>query len=566
MASIPSSLPPVVPVELSDMSANPSGVMLPPKQATVTVGRRMSLSEEASRRDSLGDTRAFYGLHSPPDAQSISGSLSRALSNHRTILGRQRSNSRASASTSRPGSPPLPISPSRSTLPLPMPKGFLSPKKPKAALRHEAREAREAQRMSELGSERAFSPISEPPPLPSASTQAHETQSEETHRQPNSRSLGGTRHAPSVTEQSTAPTTHPLRDLEESSDDLMEHPIDLPDKSSPKKPSKPHSPPRQVRQRHARRYRRYTTFENPLTTFFCAGHLMTGDDSPVSVLMVVVLLLGITGVWLGTTGVWLWQHGTEYGLAKGGGIGIVVVFISMVAAALRDPGIIPRDLDPDPPMSFTSSWGEPLAREFVVKDGQVTSRYCETCKSYRPPRSSHCRLCGNCVDGIDHHCSYIHTCVGKRNYLSFFSLLIFSAISAIYVVVFSAIHFALLCHHDHISFGRALKESPGAAVSFLLGLVVLPGVLFLVGYHLRLIIHGITTVEQLRANTSKSLFSLRNRPENPFAAKSIWQNVLNVTLARPQFPSWIDAASWEVEDTRLVNPALVNPRWGTEDV
>jgi len=51
--------------------------------------------------------------------------------------------------------------------------------------------------------------------------------------------------------------------------------------------------------------------------------------------------------------------------------------------------------------------------------------------------------CGNCVDGIgqsasvapdsslsltsvDHHCSYIHTCVGKSNYLSFIVLLISS--------------------------------------------------------------------------------------------------------------------------------------------
>lgn len=32
--------------------------------------------------------------------------------------------------------------------------------------------------------------------------------------------------------------------------------------------------------------------------------------------------------------------------------------------------------------------------------------------------------CGNCVEGIDHHCSYLHNCVGKRNYTSFITFLI----------------------------------------------------------------------------------------------------------------------------------------------
>jgi len=40
-----------------------------------------------------------------------------------------------------------------------------------------------------------------------------------------------------------------------------------------------------------------------------------------------LLLFGLTGLWTGTTGVWMWQHGSEFGLAKGGGVAVMVVFM-----------------------------------------------------------------------------------------------------------------------------------------------------------------------------------------------------------------------------------------------
>jgi palmitoyltransferase ZDHHC9/14/18 len=75
------------------------------------------------------------------------------------------------------------------------------------------------------------------------------------------------------------------------------------------------------------RRRRYETFENPLTTFFCGGRLVTGGDDYVSFGLAATLLFGMTGVWIGTTGVWMWQYGSEYGLARGGGVAVVICFV-----------------------------------------------------------------------------------------------------------------------------------------------------------------------------------------------------------------------------------------------
>ncbi|GMK59443.1 hypothetical protein CspeluHIS016_0800490 [Cutaneotrichosporon spelunceum] len=316
--------------------------------------------------------------------------------------------------------------------------------------------------------------------------------------------------------------------------------------------------------------RRYTEFENTNSTFFCSGHLMTGGDTPLSFILSVILLLGISGLWVGTTGVWLWKHAHEYGMASGAGIAINVVFAylfclttsSMAAASFREPGILPRDLDVDPPYTPVDIYWEANPREILVgKDGKdkVQCKYCETCKSYRPPRCSHCRLCGNCVEGIDHHCAYLHGCVGRRNYFAFLVFVIMTAVSDIYVVIFSALHFSMLCSHDHISFKQALGESPGAAVSFGLGVLTLAPVLFLLWYHIRLLLYNLTTIEQIRASASSNLFKATQRPYNPFAAPSRWQNVVRASIGRPQFPSWIDASGYVVQDNRQVNPALTTP-------
>ena len=46
-------------------------------------------------------------------------------------------------------------------------------------------------------------------------------------------------------------------------------------------------------------------------------------------------------------------------------------------------------------------------------------KFCETCLIFRAPRTIHCNTCDCCIHGFDHHCFWLGTCIGDRNFVSF---------------------------------------------------------------------------------------------------------------------------------------------------
>src|SRR5437762_2396401 len=92
-----------------------------------------------------------------------------------------------------------------------------------------------------------------------------------------------------------------------------------------------------------------------------------------------------------------------------------------------DPGIVPRNTRALPgadewPGSNTSSMVSssrktPQTRFCRTKDVIVNSftvkvKFCKTCLRYRPPQSSHCSICNNCVHKFDYHCAWVSQCIG----------------------------------------------------------------------------------------------------------------------------------------------------------
>lgn len=102
----------------------------------------------------------------------------------------------------------------------------------------------------------------------------------------------------------------------------------------------------------------------------------------------------------------------------------------MARTALRDPGYYPRSA-----ARHDEEWGSwPSVREHEINGYRVTTKYCATCAHYRPPRCSHCAVCDSCVAKFDHHCPWVGTCIGRRNYRDFLLFVSITSTLALWVL------------------------------------------------------------------------------------------------------------------------------------
>lgn len=119
--------------------------------------------------------------------------------------------------------------------------------------------------------------------------------------------------------------------------------------------------------------------------------------------------------------------------------------------------------------------------------------YCWHCQIEVRSRSKHCRECKKCVDIFDHHCVWLNTCVGGRNYRAFFATIL-SMLLMLGVLVVSAS--MLLAREFH----GARRPYVATALLATLGLNVplwLVDAIFL-GLHCLLCARGLTTYELMR--------------------------------------------------------------------
>ena len=134
-------------------------------------------------------------------------------------------------------------------------------------------------------------------------------------------------------------------------------------------------------------------------------------------------------------------------------------------------------------------------------------KICDTCYIVRPLRSTHCGICDNCIYRFDHHCPWIGTCVGKRNYPYFFIFLILLNLFQVYTAAVCIAHIVIKIldiKNNIISDTKKKKDSilvGSVIMSLYLIIYVLLTMIFTTGllfYHIRIVKNDMTTKEELK--------------------------------------------------------------------
>lgn len=173
---------------------------------------------------------------------------------------------------------------------------------------------------------------------------------------------------------------------------------------------------------------------------------------------------------------------------------LVASVFCLCMTALRDPGFYPRD-DANRPEARAS---RPAFKEHQINGFVIQTKWCTTCNHWRPPRCSHCAVCDNCVEKFDHHCPWVGTCVGLRNY-RFFLAFIFSCTLLCLTIFCTCVgELVFIDHKRYGNFGTAIKKEPANLVLMIYAFLACCFVGGLSGFHIFLTSTNQTTYEHFR--------------------------------------------------------------------
>ena len=71
----------------------------------------------------------------------------------------------------------------------------------------------------------------------------------------------------------------------------------------------------------------------------------------------------------------------------------------------------------------------------------ITDLYCQVCDVHVTDKAKHCSTCNKCIYAFDHHCIWLNTCIGGKNYRLFFSMLVLIVVGTLFLFINSLLQF-----------------------------------------------------------------------------------------------------------------------------
>ena len=223
---------------------------------------------------------------------------------------------------------------------------------------------------------------------------------------------------------------------------------------------------------------------------------------------------------------------------------LILFFLSsffLFKSGLVDSGILLRGNLTDIQMENKNCRSKPthLRQLGYIREYKI----CDTCYIVRPLRSTHCGICDNCIYRFDHHCPWIGTCVGKRNYPYFFIFLILLNLFQVFTAAVCIAHIVIKILDDKKieKFKFETKKQKDSAlvgdviISLYLIIYVILTMIFTTGlllYHIKIVKNDMTTKEEL-----KKFF--RNPFGNPYQ-RSTKSNFSSIIFPKISKKSLID--------------------------
>ena len=191
------------------------------------------------------------------------------------------------------------------------------------------------------------------------------------------------------------------------------------------------------------------------------------------------------------------------------------ILIFLLIGGCSDPGILERNNE------FSFYENRKSVIKMNIQGHMMNINYCYTCFHFRPPRTSHCAECDNCVQNFDHHCLWMGTCVGKRNYKFFYYILSLTSVCAL-IQSFSSVGY-IINHFKHSNFKSIESKYIVIALAFVIFFDIMFVIFFLFKLcyvHTSLLSKGLTFYEYIK---KKYFEALNIKPYN----RGFWNNVYN---------------------------------------